>query len=435
MVLRVPATGGEPAPVTKLEPGHLAHVFPQILGDSLHLLFTVAGSADVRGTYVSRIDGSDVHRLLSDGAMLGPGNHLLFVRESTLFAQAFDVTQLALTGKPLRVADSVAAPATISLRPAVAASADGPIVFRSGRLSSGRQLVWFDRSGKEVGRPASPNLANAGTSEDPALSPDGRTIALARRTNATTNLWLHDTERGTLTRFTPGQASGPVWSPDGRRVVFASTRNGNLDLFEKSTAGGEEKPLLVTPPNVVPSDWSKDGRVLLFLQANQKTLLDIYALPMDPPGAPFPVVQSPFEDLGGQLTPDGKWLAYQSNESGRHEIYLRPFRSEAGRLQVSTDGGTQPRWRGDGKELYYLALDGRMMAVPVSFAADGTSAKAAAPVALFPTRVGGPGIAQKEYLVAPDGQRFLVDAPVTQDASLPITVILNWQGGLSAREK
>jgi Tol biopolymer transport system component len=285
----------------------------------------------------------------------------------------------------------------------------------------------LDRSGKEIGRPVSPNLANAGTNEDPAISPDGRTIALVRRTNATADLWLAETERGGLTRFTLGQGSGPEWSPDSGRIVFASRRNGNLDLFEKSIRGGEEKPLLVTPPNVTTSDWSKDGRYLLFLQANQKTLLDIYALPMAPPGQPFPVVQSAFEDLSGQFTPDGAWLAYQTNESGRHEVYLRPFRSEAGRIQISTDGGTQPRWRGDGKELYYLALDGRMMAVPVSFAADGTSARAGAPVALFPTHIGGPGIGQKEYVAAPDGQRFLVDAPVTQDASLPITVILNWQ--------
>ena len=349
VVLRVPASGGEPSPATRLEPGQLGHLFPQMLPDDTHLLFAAIGPADVSGAYISRVDGSDVHRLLDESAVLGPGSRLLFVRESTLFAQAFDPTRFALTGKPFRVADGVAAPASTVLRPAVAASLDGPIVFRSGTLNGGRQLVWFARSGKEIGRPVSPNLASAANGEDPTLSPDGRTIALVRRTNATTDLWLADAERGVLTRFTFGQAMAPEWSPDGRRVVFASGRNGNLDLFEKSIAGGEEKPLLVTPPNVVTSDWSKDGRYLLFLQANQKTLLDIYALPMNSPGQPFPVVQSPFEDLNGQFTPDGTWLAYQTNESGRHEVYLRPLRSEAGRIQISTDGGTQPRWRGDGK--------------------------------------------------------------------------------------
>ena len=394
-VQRVPATGGEPSPVTRLEPRQVGHLFPQMLSDGSHLLFWATGPANVSGSYVSRVDGSEVHRLLDESAVLGPGDHVLFIRESTLFAQAFDATRLTLTGKPMRFAEGMSAPSGI-LRPAVAASPAGPIVFRAGALNSGRQLVWFDRSGRESGRPVSSNLANAGAGETPAISPDGRTIALTRLTNATTDLWLADAERGILTRFTLGGATGPVWDPDGRRVVFASTRNGNLDLFWKSIAGGEEKPLLVTPPNVVPSDWSKDGRVLLFLQANQKTLLDIYALPMAPPGQPFPVVQSPFEDLSGQLTPDGTWMAYQSNESGRHEIYLRPFRSEAGRIQISTDGGTQPRWRGDGKELYYLALDGRMTAVPVAFAADGMNAKAGVPVVLFPTRIGGPGIAQKD---------------------------------------
>jgi Tol biopolymer transport system component len=243
--------------------------------------------------------------------------------------------------------------------------------------------------------------------------------------------------RGVATRFTFDEnvEANPVWAPDGSRLVFRSGRNGAYDLFERPTSGAaDEQPLLVTPQNKIPLDWSRDGRVLLYASLDDKTGSDIWALPMIGERTPFPVVQTAFEEIQGQFSPDGRWLAFVSNESGQFEVYVRPFPDAGGKWQVSTGGGTQPRWGRNGQEILYVAPDARLMAAPIRVVQGGIDA--GTPVALFPTRLAtGSSIfaagynSSAQYAVAPDG-RFLMNVNADDAVTLPITIVLNWRAGL-----
>jgi Tol biopolymer transport system component len=252
-----------------------------------------------------------------------------------------------------------------------------------------------------------------------------------RTVSGNADVWLFDLRRRVLSRLTsdPAIDANPIWSPDGSRIVFSSNRKGVFDLYQTSATGvGSEEPLLATGQVLSAADFSRDGRFLLYNTVDPSRRADIWALPMEGERRPFPVVQTSALEHVAQFSPDGKWLAYQSDESGRHEVYLQPFPGPGGRSLMSTNGGVQVRWRQDGKELFYVALDGRLMAVPVHLAADGRTAEAGAPVALFLTRlfaIQGLNIRQ-QYMPSPDGQRFLVDT-VTESVESPVTVILNWK--------
>jgi Tol biopolymer transport system component len=241
-----------------------------------------------------------------------------------------------------------------------------------------------------------------------------------------------DLGRNLFTRFTFDIAaeSVAIWSPDGNRIAFNSNRQGVYDLYEKPVAGsGSDHLLLETPQNKAPVDWSPDGRFVLYRSPALATGFDLWVLPMDGTGKAIPVVQTQFEERDGQFSPDGKWIAYQSNESGRSEIVVQPFPGPGDKLQVSTNGGGQVRWRPDGKELFYIALDGQLMAIPIRIVSNGKSIESGAPVSLFATRVGGAiqtGNLQ-QYVVSRDGQRFLMNTLAEGDKPSPITVILNWK--------
>jgi Tol biopolymer transport system component len=256
------------------------------------------------------------------------------------------------------------------------------------------------------------------------LSPDERQIAVG----LTDDIWLLDVARGVLSRFTsdPGTEGDPIWSPDGRRLVFASSRNGPQNLFEKALSGGTETLLMASDQPTYPEDWSRDGRFIVYVSPMGGR--GIWILPLSNDRKPFVFLEDPFMKDEPHFSPDGRWLAYYSNESGQAEVYVQPFPGPGERVRASTDGGSQPRWRKDGSELFYLALDGRLMAVAIK---DGSAMELGVPKVLFQTPITAITRSVDQYAVTADGQRFVVLAPVGGGApQSPITVALNWTAGL-----
>jgi len=424
-IFRIPATGGEPVAVTKIQPQQTSHGFPLILPDGRHFLYYVRGTVEARGVYAAQIDGTASRRVVeSDSpAVLASSGRLLFTRQSIVFAQDFDSVRLTVSGTASPLGQQVAMNGDSDLA-ALSASLAGPIVYRAGSTGVRRQFVWFDRSGRELGAIGD---ADGAAPEAPTLSPDAKRVALYRTVNGNLDIWILDLGLGALNRFTSeGTAeAGPIWSADGSRIVFNSNRTGVFDLYEKPASGiGKEQLLLATAQNKQALDWSPDSRFILYRSPGEKTGFDLWALPLVGERKPFPVVQTVFEERDGQFSPDGKWVAYQSNESGRVEIYVRPFPDPGPSQQVSPNGGAQVRWARDGRELFYIGLDGRLMAVPVLMGSGKLETGTPAP--LFATHVGGAlqATIRQQYMVSPDGQRFLMNN--VQETTLPITVIVNW---------
>ena len=433
-LFQVSDKGGEPVAVTRIgtpAPVGIGHRFPQFLPDGRHFLFAAVGPPPQRGVYVASLDGSVMRRLLdAETAAVVASGHVLFVRQGTLFAQRFDPVRLELAGYPFPVAEDVAFSVSANIA-GLSSSAAGPLAYRAGAADDQRQFIWFDRSGRELGTVGDPDSA---APANPQLSPDGRRVALNRTLDGRPGIWLLETSGGVLSRFTfDGQpAAYAVWSPDGRRLVFGSNPGGRLDLYEKpANGGGTEELLLDTPEGKAPMDWSSDGRFLLFRTNSAgapNSGFDLWALPTDGDRRPFPVSETIFDERDGQFSPDGQWIAYESNESGRPEIYVQRFPEPRGKWQISTNGGAQVRWRPDGDELFYIALDGRLMAAPFQLSSDGQAVEPGTPVSLFGTRIPGGALQggfRQQYVVSPDGQRFLINSlvPVTS----PITLILNWK--------
>ncbi len=335
----------------------------------------------------------------------------------------------------MRIADEVAT--NTGGNAAFTASQNGVLIYRTGTFggAADSQFMWIDRTGKQLGTAGEKGLYTNGFD----LSPDGKQIAVSRVDRATIkpDIWLVDWARNLSTRFTfdPGIDQVPLWSPDGLRIAFDSDRKGSDNIFVKNVGGaGEEMPLIPSSDFQYPRAWSKDGRYLVYNftpTAMPSAPRDIYALPLFGDRKPFPVVQSRFDERTSQFSFDGKWLAYQSNESGTWQAYVVSFPAGAQKHQISTKGGAQPRWRRDGKELYYLTLDGKLMAVDITA---GAKIESGAPRLLFDTKLTA-DVVSNQYAVTPDGQRFLVLMPAaetTQAAPTPITVILNWT---AARKK
>jgi hypothetical protein len=350
---------------------------------------------------------------------------LLLVRDEALVAQPFDARHLALTGEPATVVDHIG---VFRDGGSFSASANGVLVYWTG-TDANSQLRWFDRQGKTLGTPleVGPEIYTL------SFSPHG-TVAAVGRNNG---LWLADFSRGTSTRFTFGSdfSVAPVWSPDGSRIIFSAGSLNDLNLYEKPANGvGNEEILLKSDESKVPSSWSRDGRYLLYTAADPKTARSgLWVLPLEGDKKPFPVLRTEFNERSGQFSPDGRWVAYSSDESGRNEVYVQTFSpspagavsSTATKVLISTAGGTDPRWRGDGKELYYVSLDGTLMAVDVT---TSPRFQAGVPKPLF--RV-PPSASPTSFSwdLAPDGSRFLFPAPPEQ-SNTPLTVVLNWQAAL-----
>jgi len=355
-----------------------------------------------------------------------PPDQLLFERDGTLLAQAFDPRSAKVRGEPVRVAESVGHGAPPGYAP-FSVSDRGLLAYVPGVISQ-KELVWLDRSGKVLG-----TIGGPGGYVSPSLSPDEKRVAVVVRDpqSGTPDIWLTDLARNLSSRFTFSPATGgrPIWSPDGSRIAFVSSREGFGDIYEKSSSGaGQERAVFRSNQDKFLTDWSLDGRFLVFHTPGPKTGWDVWVLPMTGDRKPMAFAQTEFSEVQGQLSPDGRWMAYASDESGRMEVYVQPFPASGGKWQVSAGGGSQPRWRRDGKELFYVSADKRLMAVELK--ADATF-EAGVPKALFGTRflpAAPPHLLS--YAVASDGQRFLVTRLVEEEPAIPITVVLNWTAGL-----
>jgi eukaryotic-like serine/threonine-protein kinase len=422
-LLRLPPDGGDAVPATELRPGERNHMFPQFLPDGRRFLFFVTAGPDQQGVYVGTLGSQEVRRLVeADGPGTLAQNRLLFVRQGALWSQAFDHARLELEGAPTAV-ESVKGNAALS------SSASGPIAFRQvSENAERRRLSWIDRTGMSLRSVEYVDGAALG----PAWSNDGRHVALFRYANSNMDIWSFALVRGTWDRMTVDPADDilPLWSPDDTHIIFGSRRSGRMDLYRKriGSAPGDEELLLSTPDIKLAMDWSADGQFLLYGIPAPKRGFDIWALPLAGKSAPFPVLQTEFDEVMPQVSPSGRWLAYQSNRTGRHEIYLRPFPGGGPDLPVSSHGGTEPRWNPDGTELFYLTPGSQLTRVALRFSDDERRVELEVPRELFAMMIPdefGP-VARQRYAVASDGQSFLVQMPAGDVPTLPITVILNW---------
>jgi Tol biopolymer transport system component len=332
-----------------------------------------------------------------------------------LFAQPFDIKALKVTGEATRLADNM--PPDIQGRASYSAAQTGILLYRSAAGQGKSQFTWFDRIGKVIGPAGEP--AKFETNFD--LSPDGKRIAATENHDLRVIEW----ERNVNTRLTFDSSynNNMAWSPDGLQIAFSTTRKGNWDIFVKKLSGNEEaKPLLESAGAKWVKDWSKDGRYISYVFGIQEP--DLYALPLFGDKKPFPIVQSPFSQDMPRFSYDGKRLAYDSNESGTWHVYIDAFPAGGQKRQISTTGagGVQPHWRQDGRELYYLALDGKMMAVDIS---GDSKLEPGIARPLFDTELNVDPV-NDQYSVTPDGGRFLILKPLSEAASTPITVVLNW---------
>ena len=434
ILMRVPATGGPVTPVTHLSASQASHRWPQFLPDGRRFLFFSGfGRLDTQGMYLGSLDGREPTRLLATetAALFMPPHFLLLVRQDALVALPFDPERGVLSGEPVLVAEPVGTDFSVA-RGVFSISPAGLLAYRAVNGSQRRQLVWMNRAGMVVGTVGPKDESSLA---DPELAPDGRLVVVRRVVQGNIDVWVMDSERGVPTPFTFDSAAdvGGVWSPDGRRIIFSSNRGGEaFELFEKVVSGaGGEQPLHVEVD--VPESPSPDGRFLLYSKTGANTGADLWALPMTGDRKPFPVLQTRFDERRSQFSPDGRWVAYESNDSGRFQIYVQPFPASGGKWQVSSAGGSQVRWRHDGKELFYVAPDQRLMAVPIAVAADGQTLNGGEPVPLFMTRLAqGAAITgtRSQYAVAADG-RFLMNVIVEETAPTPpITVVVNWAARL-----
>jgi len=426
---RISAAGGTPTQVTVTDKSlnEDSHRWPVFLPDGIHYLYSaisLSGRQDLHSIYVGSLNSNEkrlVFKTKGNVAYAAPG-YLLFYRDQTLFGQHFDLRKFEPTGEPAPILTDVQFLPRIS-EAVFAASSTGLLVAQKAGDSGASQFLWFNRKGQEIGIALHPGIYG-----NLALSPNGRTVAadITDPASQNTDIWIYDLETQSAKRLTfdPAIDSMPIWSPDGNRMVFSSNRGVTFDLFLKDTNGAqEEKVIPQEGPDRLPTDWSRDGKYLLYQRG-----ADLWFVTF-PELRPIQFLKASSTLKTGRFSPDGKWVAYSSNESGRWEIYVTSFPDAHGKWQVSNAGGDQPKWRGDGKELFYLSNDSRIMAVPVK---TGANFDAGSPTALFqanPHEIVATSV-QFSYDASPDGQRFLIDTQL-KTAMTPMLVVLNWASKLN----
>ena len=425
---QVPAAGGVPTPATVLADGETGHTRPLFLPDGRHFLFSPFSSSQERAIYVGSLDSSDRVRLLNtdSGVYFYSAGHLLFLRETTLMAQPLDLERLTLTGEAFPIVERIRVLGAANF---FAASEGGVLTYQTDAGIVGAvQLRWFDRGGKELGL-----LGERGEYFSVELSPDGTRAAInvRDRPRNTNDIWVYDIARGLRTRLTfdPGREGAAIWSPDGTRIAFDSDRAGSRRVYWKSSSGvGAEEPIAGSESAQRAYSWSADGRYLLYQAQRGGAPLQLWALPLADDQKPFPFLQTPFSTFRARFSPDGRWVAYTSSESGRQEVYVAPFPKAEGKWQVSTAGGSWSRWRRDGKELFYLAPDNTLMAAAVDGQGAAFQVGAVRPVFSAPVDIDNTFYA---YDVTADGQRFLVATVAETTMPSPITVVTNWAAGVN----
>ncbi|MFN0120174.1 MAG: protein kinase domain-containing protein, partial [Blastocatellia bacterium] len=429
-LFRVSATGGSAEVLMRPDSDHGEELYhnPAFLPDGHHFLYLVqSAQKEILGIYLGALDGKVRRRLVGEfsSAMYAPPGFLLFRRDETLLAQPFDAGKLQLSGEPFAVAELVGNDAIQRQRLNMSVSDNGVLALdpRVNRLS--KRLLWLDRGGGQTGLPVEWRAISR-----PWLAPDEKRFVSEQPDPRTGNydLWVADLTGANATRFTfdPSSDRYPVWSPDGSRIIWSSNRGGGNRMFQKAASGaGQEEPLFDITG--FPTDWSRDGRFIIYFLNDPKTRQDVWVLPLEGEHKPFPYLHTEAFEGAAELSPDGRWLAYISDESGRFEVYVQRFPAGGGRRQVSTGGAVGPRWRRDGRELFYHAADGKLMAVPVG---SGENFEAGVAAAVCEFRSGNISSGLAAYTVTGDGQRFLVNAIVDAEPRAPLTVVVNWAAGM-----
>jgi Tol biopolymer transport system component len=399
--------------------------WPAFLPDGKHFFYTKLPASGPPEVLLGTLGEPRGRSLGITGSRVefSPDGYLVFARDRTLLGQRFNVAGMKLEGDPFPIAEDL--PVAGNGLANFTVSSNGVLVYRATGTNLNR-LVWLDRSGHEL-----QEIAPAADFRAPALSPDGNRIAIRRRDSDGSNIdvWIIDPARGTTTRFTfdPADDSNPIWSPDGSQVAWVSTRDAAEAVWMKSANGlGQEQMVCKTGSNSSLTDWT--GNTLLFQAANVKTGLEVSSVSMSGDHKPTLVLQTPFNEGRAHLSPDARWIAYQSDESGRAEVYVTSYQGAAGKWQISTHGGSEPFWSRDGKELFYLSGDQRFMSVATP---PGPAFNPGTPQELFRIQT-EPGQRRNVYCPAPDGKRFLFLVPVSS-SSTPMTVMVNWRAGLARK--
>ncbi|HEX6850819.1 MAG TPA: protein kinase [Candidatus Polarisedimenticolaceae bacterium] len=433
-IYKVPAGGGTPVPVTALDAadGEISHRHPDFLGDGVHFLFLSEGRQEREGSqdgfllYVGSTASKERKRLIGTNASAryAPSGHVLFLRDRTLLAQRLDEAKLELVGEAVPVAENMGR--TSRWETPCSVSDDGLLAFQAGATSTLSQLAWVDREGRELG-----NAGKPGDYRGIALSHDGRRVAVAALDpkSQKSDIWVLDLERGTSTRLTfdAGDESTPTWSPDDRWVYFTSNRQGRGDVYRKSSSGtGADELVYADPETTLLHAFTADGKTATLMTNNvgRRTLWDISLLDVAS-GKARPFLETPFNELVPVISPDGRWLAYFSNESGQNEVYVQALGAEGGKWQISTEGGTRPRFTRDGTEIVYQSSDDKLMVASLRTAPEFSAS--------VPRRLVDPRLRQAvgmHYDLAPDGRRILVNRPVEQQDVEPVTLVQHWTEGL-----
>ena len=428
-ILQVPAGGGIATPRVE-GPGEARTAtvgWPQFLPGGKSFLYVRDG--DQPDVMLASLDGGEGRKVLAGQSRVeyAPPGYLLYVRESTLVAHPFDAESGELTGDPMPLAQDLGVDA-IGLAH-FSASRNGVLVFRGGEAGGGA-YQWVDRNGQPEAAPLM-DAADFGAFD---LSPDGRWLAFERRGSEGSDIWIRDLTRGTSSRFTfaDGDDTAPLWSPDGTRIAFATASENGPRPAVKSVGGAGEKKLLLDAAGGAqfPSSWSPDGRHLLYIEFNQEGSVDSGVLDLEGDGETRPFRKSPFFDVRARFSPDGRWVAYQSNESGRGEVYVQPFEGLGRKWQISTAGGREPEWNPRGGELYYLSPELSLMRVDVN---TGAAFEAGIPEPLFTANLRPLRTINNRYSISRDGQRILLLGSLSEDSTPPTTVVLNWTQELAAR--